>query len=163
FMGNFDENAPVLARVHSECMTGDVFGSKKCDCGNQLKTALKKIAAEGRGVLLYMRQEGRGIGIANKIKAYGLQQKGMDTVQANLALGFPEDMRDYYAAAAIFKDMGVKKLRLMTNNPDKINSLEDMGLEITERVPIEVAHGYEADFYMRTKKEKMGHLLENII
>ena len=160
-MGEFNGETPVLVRVHSECMTGDVFGSKKCDCGAQLKTALKKIAEEGCGALLYMRQEGRGIGIINKIKAYGLQQKGMDTVQANLALGFPEDMRDYYAAAAILKDLGIKKLRLMTNNPDKINSLSDMGIEVAERVPIEVKHSCEADFYMKIKKEKMGHILTN--
>ena len=160
-MGDFDDVSPVLVRVHSECMTGDVFGSAKCDCGNQLKAALKAIAAEGRGALLYMRQEGRGIGIINKIKAYNLQQKGMDTVQANLALGFPEDMRRYDAAAAMLRKLGIKKLRLMTNNPDKINSLENSGIEVCERVPIEVAHGHEADLYMRTKKEKMHHILMN--
>lgn len=158
-MGEFNENSPVLLRVHSECMTGDAFGSLKCDCGNQLKAALKKISENGSGALIYMRQEGRGIGIINKIKAYALQDKGMDTVEANLALGFPEDMRNYGAAAQIIKKLGIRKIRLMTNNPDKITSLEQSGLEVTERVPLEVAHGHEADFYMKTKKEKMHHIL----
>ncbi|MBR6400140.1 MAG: GTP cyclohydrolase II [Firmicutes bacterium] len=161
-MGSFDSDTPVLVRVHSECMTGDVFGSCKCDCGAQLNTALEKIAREGCGALLYMRQEGRGIGIINKIKAYSLQEKGMDTVQANLALGFPEDMRTYDAAADILRQLGIKKLRLMTNNPDKIAALESAGLEVVERVSVEVAHAREADGYMRTKKEKMHHILMNI-
>lgn len=161
-MGSFDRSAPVLLRVHSECMTGDAFGSLKCDCGNQLKTAMKKIAEEGTGALLYMRQEGRGIGIINKIKAYSLQDKGMDTAEANLALGFPEDMRTYNAAAQMIKMLGISKIRLMTNNPDKIESLERNGIEITERVPIEVEHGHEADLYMKTKKEKMHHILNNV-
>lgn len=160
-MGEFDRDSPALIRVHSECMTGDAFGSLKCDCGNQLKAALRRISENGSGALLYMRQEGRGIGIINKIKAYSLQEQGLDTAEANIALGFPEDMRNYDAAAQIIKSLGIKKLRLMTNNPDKIASLEDNGLEITERVPIEVAHGHEADFYMKTKREKMHHILVN--
>ncbi len=160
-MGEFDENEPVLLRVHSECMTGDVFGSLKCDCGNQLKAALKKIAESGCGALIYMRQEGRGIGIINKIKAYRLQEQGMDTVEANLALGFPEDMRNYSAAAQIIKSLGIRKIRLMTNNPAKISSLDEAGIEVVERVPIEVEHGHEADLYMQTKKNKMHHILLN--
>ncbi|MBQ9604793.1 MAG: bifunctional 3,4-dihydroxy-2-butanone-4-phosphate synthase/GTP cyclohydrolase II [Firmicutes bacterium] len=157
--GEFKNNAPVLLRVHSECMTGDAFGSLKCDCGNQLRTAMRRISENGSGALVYMRQEGRGIGLINKIKAYSLQEKGMDTVEANLALGFPEDMRNYNAAAQIIKDLGIGKIRLMTNNPDKITSLEKNGLEITERVPLVVAYGHEADFYMQTKKEKMNHII----
>ncbi len=157
--GEFDGNTPVLLRVHSECMTGDAFGSLKCDCGSQLRTALRRISENGSGALVYMRQEGRGIGLINKIKAYSLQDRGMDTVEANLALGFPEDMRNYNAAAQIIKNLGIHKIKLMTNNPDKISSLEKNGLEITERVPLVVAYGHEADFYMQTKKEKMHHIV----
>ncbi len=159
FMGNISDGQPVLCRVHSECLTGDALGSAKCDCGQQYDEAMKRIAAEGRGILLYMRQEGRGIGLINKLKAYELQRQGMDTVEANLALGFPEDMRKYDKAAEILRDLGANKLKLMTNNPDKINKLKELGIEITERVPIVVNHSHCADFYMHTKQEKMGHIL----
>lgn len=160
-MGELKENDPTLLRVHSECLTGDVFGSLKCDCGNQLKEALKRISNEKKGALIYMRQEGRGIGLLNKIKAYSLQEQGMDTVEANIALGFPEDMRSYNSTAQIIKMLGLNKIKLMTNNPDKIQGLESCGIEITERIPIEVKHGHEADFYMKTKRIKMNHILKN--
>ena len=150
---------PVLVRVHSECLTGDVFGSLRCDCGDQLAYALRKIEEEGRGVVLYMRQEGRGIGLANKIKAYMLQDGGMDTVEANIQLGFPADLRDYGIGAQILADLGISNIRLMTNNPTKIVGLEGYGLEIVERVPIEVGINCSNAFYMQTKKDKMGHLL----
>lgn len=159
YMGDISNGEPVLCRVHSECLTGDALGSAKCDCGQQYDEAMKRIANEGRGALLYMRQEGRGIGLINKLKAYELQRQGMDTVEANLALGFPEDMRKYDKSAEILKDLGISKIRLMTNNPDKIHKLQELGVEITERVPIIVHHSHSADFYMHTKQEKMGHLL----
>ncbi|AZV57154.1 bifunctional 3,4-dihydroxy-2-butanone-4-phosphate synthase/GTP cyclohydrolase II [Clostridium sp. AWRP] len=158
--GDNFEKEPVLVRVHSECLTGDVFHSLRCDCGQQLQSALKQIEKEGKGVLLYMNQEGRGIGILNKIKAYKLQENGMDTVEANLALGFPADMRDYGIGAQILKDIGIKKIKLLTNNPKKIEGLSDYGLEIVKRVPIEVDCSEESKRYMRTKQEKMGHLLK---
>lgn len=159
YMGDISNGEPVLCRVHSECLTGDALGSAKCDCGQQYDEAMKRIAKEGRGALLYMRQEGRGIGLINKLKAYELQRQGMDTVEANLALGFPEDMRKYDKAAEILRDLGINKIKLMTNNPDKIHKLQELGIEITERVPIIVHHSHSADFYMHTKQEKMGHLL----
>lgn len=157
--GDVSTEEPVLVRVHSECLTGDVFGSLRCDCGEQLAHALTMIEKEGRGALLYMRQEGRGIGLANKIKAYKLQDNGMDTVEANIHLGFPADLRDYGIGAQILFDLGIRKIRLMTNNPKKVVGLEGYGLEIVERVQIEAPHNHERAFYMQTKKDKMGHLL----
>jgi 3,4-dihydroxy 2-butanone 4-phosphate synthase/GTP cyclohydrolase II len=157
--GNVAGEEPVLVRVHSECLTGDVFGSLRCDCGEQLARALGRIEAEGLGVVLYMRQEGRGIGLANKIRAYDLQDQGLDTVEANIRLGFPPDLRDYGIGAQILADLGIKKIRLMTNNPKKIVGLEGYGLEIVERIPVEVPVNCQNAFYMQTKKDKMGHLL----
>lgn len=161
-MGDITNGQPVLTRVHSECLTGDVFGSFRCDCGEQLDQALTQIAQEGRGCLLYMRQEGRGIGLGNKIKAYALQETGMDTVAANLALGFPPDMRDYGVGAQILRDLGIRELRLLTNNPDKYYALEGYGLKIVERVPIEVGERPENQHYMKAKRDKMGHWISTL-
>jgi len=160
--GDVATEEPVLVRVHSQCLTGDVFGSYRCDCGEQLQKAMEVINQEGRGVILYLRQEGRGIGLANKIKAYELQDKGLDTVEANEHLGFEPDLRDYGVGAQMLVSLGVKKMRLMTNNPKKIKGLEGYGLEVTERVPIEIPPRKENERYLRTKCVKLGHIMSII-
>ncbi|MBF0516625.1 MAG: bifunctional 3,4-dihydroxy-2-butanone-4-phosphate synthase/GTP cyclohydrolase II [Nitrospirae bacterium] len=160
--GNITSDEPVLVRVHSECLTGDVFGSRRCDCGQQLQKAMEIIDKEGRGVILYMRQEGRGIGLANKLKAYELQDQGMDTVEANLELGFKDDLRDYGIGAQILVDLGVKRISLMTNNPRKVVGLDGYDIEIVNRVPIEITPCDKNLVYLKTKKKKMGHILDKV-
>jgi 3,4-dihydroxy 2-butanone 4-phosphate synthase/GTP cyclohydrolase II len=157
--GHITPDQPTLLRVHSECLTGDALGSLKCDCGDQLSAALKKIDEENHGILLYLRQEGRGIGLINKIKAYALQDQGLDTVEANVALGLPEDARSYGIGAHILKLLGVGKIRLMTNNPTKIEGLKGYGLDVVERVPLQTNHHERSQNYLKTKKDKMGHIL----
>ena len=158
--GAVGDGKDVLCRVHSECLTGDTFGSLRCDCGQQFAAAMMQIEKEGRGILLYMRQEGRGIGLINKLRAYELQEQGMDTLEANLALGFEGDEREYYIGAQILKELGVKSMRLLTNNPDKVYQLSEFGLEITKRVPIQMDATAHDLFYLKTKQQRMGHILK---
>lgn len=162
-LGAVDDGEPVLVRAHSECLTGDVFGSARCDCGEQLEHSLRFLQKQGRGVLLYLRQEGRGIGLAKKISAYALQEQGLDTVEANHALGLPEDMRDYRVAAEMLLDLGVRRARLLTNNPAKIEGLERYGVEVVERIPLGISPNPSNLGYLRTKKEKMGHLFPTFV
>jgi 3,4-dihydroxy 2-butanone 4-phosphate synthase/GTP cyclohydrolase II len=157
-LGAIDDGEPVLVRAHSECLTGDVFGSSRCDCGEQLADSLRFLQKQGRGALLYLRQEGRGIGLTKKISAYALQEQGLDTVEANLALGLPEDMRDYRVAAEMLLDLGVRRASLLTNNPAKVEGLERHGVEVVERIPLEITPNPLNLEYLRTKREKMGHL-----
>jgi 3,4-dihydroxy 2-butanone 4-phosphate synthase/GTP cyclohydrolase II len=161
-MGAIDPSKPVLVRVHSQCLTGDVFASRRCDCGDQLQAAMARIAEEGSGILLYLLQEGRGIGLFNKLRAYELQDGGEDTVEANLHLGFKADPRDYGTGAQILVDLGARRLRLMTNNPKKYTALRGFGLEVVERVPLEVPPNDSSRLYLETKKNKMGHLLKMV-
>ena len=158
-LGAIDNGGPVLVRAHSECLTGDVLGSSRCDCGEQLDDSLRLLQEEGCGVLLYLRQEGRGISLARKISAYALQERGLDTVEANLALGLPEDIRDYRVAAEMLLDLGVRRARLLTNNPAKIEGMERYGVEVVERIPLEISLNPSNVGYLRTRREKMGHLL----
>ncbi|HYQ84205.1 MAG TPA: GTP cyclohydrolase II [Rubrobacter sp.] len=159
-LGAIDDGRPVLVRAHSECLTGDVFGSSRCDCGEQLAESLRFLQEQGRGVLLYLRQEGRGIGLTRKVSAYALQEQGLDTVEANLALGLPEDMRDYRVAAEMLLDLGVRRVCLLTNNPAKIEGIERYGVEVVVRIPLGISPNPSNLEYLQTKREKMGHLLQ---
>ncbi|WP_218042264.1 GTP cyclohydrolase II [Eikenella glucosivorans] len=160
-MGDIADGAPVLSRIHSECLTGDALFSRKCDCGPQLQAAMQAVQREGRGLIVYLRQEGRGIGLINKIRAYALQDQGLDTVEANLALGLPIDARDFTLAKAIYDHLGVKSIRLLTNNPNKISIMEQSGIHIVERVPLQVGQNSENTGYLKTKAAKLGHLIDN--
>jgi GTP cyclohydrolase II len=161
--GSQEEDEPVLVRLHSECLTGDVFGSRRCDCGEQLEESMRLLREQGRGVLLYLRQEGRGVGLTNKISAYALQEEGLDTVQANLALGLPEDARDYRIAAEMLLDLGVHRAAVLTNNPAKVEGLRRHGVEVVERLPVQVEPNAFNLGYLRTKQEKMGHLFPSSV
>ncbi len=158
-MGDFSDGLPVLSRIHSECLTGDALFSQKCDCGPQLKAAMQAVQKEGRGIIVYLRQEGRGIGLINKIRAYRLQDQGLDTVEANLKLGLPVDARDFSLAKHIYDHLGVHEIKLLTNNPEKVSTLQQAGISIVERIPLQVGKNSENERYLHTKAEKLGHFL----